>query len=361
MNDIEKYDPEDLEQLMRERKFEQLLEEEKAYVLRHMSGPEEYEQVRRTLLAVAAHMDKDVEIEPDPDIKQALMSKFANSATAKATAENEEKGGFTYWLNSVQVFLLPSDKAFYGRPAYQLAFATVLVLIGFFFMYDPIDKDDELALEHTEEAEVVEKETDKTLEIIDKEEAFAKNEVVEDSEEVRAVADEQQLNNDLAAKVEEPILRERKSLAVPDDGSVAVEDIAEENWSEEEFRFQNDQDESNAQSDGTYDVATKDSKENEVVVESDNAAGAASPATISTDSSISGQLAYSAPTTTQAGNAADVEVTNQMVFENESIEEVQISAEKSKSRRYKSEARAPLKSANMRQYGELIGLLHTTL
>ena len=97
MNDIEKYDPEDLEQLMRERKFEQLLEEEKAYVLRHMSGPEEYEQVRRTLLAVAAHMEKDVEIEPDPDIKQALMSKFAN----------EDKGGFTYWLNSVQAFLLP--------------------------------------------------------------------------------------------------------------------------------------------------------------------------------------------------------------------------------------------------------------
>jgi len=79
------------------------------------------------------------------------------------------------------------------------------------------------------------------------------------------------------------------------------------------------------------------------------------------DSITADQLAYSAPVETHTGNAASVEVTNQMVFENESMEEVQISAEKRSSKTSKKEVKAPLNSANMRQYSSLIGMLHTTL
>ena len=45
----EHYDPEDIENLLQERGFDELLEEERAYVLRHLTGREEYETMRALL------------------------------------------------------------------------------------------------------------------------------------------------------------------------------------------------------------------------------------------------------------------------------------------------------------------------
>ena len=42
----ELYDPEDIESLLQERGYDELLEEERAFVLRHLSGREEYEAMR---------------------------------------------------------------------------------------------------------------------------------------------------------------------------------------------------------------------------------------------------------------------------------------------------------------------------
>mgnify|MGYP003380342745 CR=1 FL=1 len=46
----ERYDPEDIESLLSERSFDELLEEERAYVLRHLTDRNEYETMRGLLL-----------------------------------------------------------------------------------------------------------------------------------------------------------------------------------------------------------------------------------------------------------------------------------------------------------------------
>ena len=45
----ELYEPEDIEQLLIERPYDELLEMERAFVLRHLSGRDEYEAMVRAL------------------------------------------------------------------------------------------------------------------------------------------------------------------------------------------------------------------------------------------------------------------------------------------------------------------------
>ena len=45
----ERYDPEDIESLLSERGFDELLPDERAFVLRHVNGREEYERMRALL------------------------------------------------------------------------------------------------------------------------------------------------------------------------------------------------------------------------------------------------------------------------------------------------------------------------
>ena len=55
MERTERYDPEDLEQLMLERSFDELLGEERAFALRHLQGRAEYEQMTLQSLGAKQH------------------------------------------------------------------------------------------------------------------------------------------------------------------------------------------------------------------------------------------------------------------------------------------------------------------
>ncbi|MEO0404119.1 MAG: hypothetical protein AAF193_04550, partial [Bacteroidota bacterium] len=111
MNPQYKYDPEDLESLLKHKSFKELLPEEEQFVLRHIQSKEEYESLRKTLLAVASNGNDRVT--PRPETKEHLMAMF----------EEDDRRGFVIWLNSL--FGIPQSKS-YGP---SIAFATVLLAI----------------------------------------------------------------------------------------------------------------------------------------------------------------------------------------------------------------------------------------
>ena len=113
----ERYDPEDIESLLTERSFDELLEEERAYVLRHLTDRNEYETMRGLLL----HM-RTSDREQDPLV--APESVRSNVINAFRT---QQRPKWQIWLNSVGTLIWPKDMSAMWRPA--LAFASLAVLI----------------------------------------------------------------------------------------------------------------------------------------------------------------------------------------------------------------------------------------
>lgn len=117
MNTNHKYDPEDIESLLMHKQYNELFDDEREFVLQHVKNEEEYNSLRSMLFTLHDQPYQEEWLEPDPSIKKELLKEFAA----------EKKGGFMVWLNSI--FILPEIK-WYRRPAYQMAFATAVVLIG---------------------------------------------------------------------------------------------------------------------------------------------------------------------------------------------------------------------------------------
>lgn len=113
----ERYDPEDIESLLTERSFDELLEEERAYVLRHLTDRNEYETMRGLLL----HM-RTSDREQDPLVApESVRSNVINAFRA------QQRPKWQIWLNSVGTLIWPKDMSAMWRPA--LAFASLAVLI----------------------------------------------------------------------------------------------------------------------------------------------------------------------------------------------------------------------------------------
>lgn len=116
----EHYDPEDIENLLQERGYDELLEEERAYVLRHLSGREEYEAMRSLLLQVK---EDDRHLEPltaDPAIRENVMAAF----------RAQQQPQWQVWLNSVGHLLWPKEASAMWRPALAFASLAALVIVG---------------------------------------------------------------------------------------------------------------------------------------------------------------------------------------------------------------------------------------
>lgn len=114
----EHYDPEDIEQLLMERGFDELLDEERAYVLRHLSGREEYEAMRSLLITVQRTEPEHDLLEPDEAVRDRVLAAY----------REQNRPGWRVWLNSVGATLLPRDASAMWRPA--LALGSIALLIG---------------------------------------------------------------------------------------------------------------------------------------------------------------------------------------------------------------------------------------
>ena len=117
MDRSERYDPEDIEHLMTERSFAELLPEERAYVLRHLSGPEEYEAMRALLLHLKDGPGEEPPLDADPAVRDRVMSAFRDAQQPR----------WRIWLNSVGTWFIPEEGHAPWRPA--LALATLALLL----------------------------------------------------------------------------------------------------------------------------------------------------------------------------------------------------------------------------------------
>lgn len=115
----ELYDPEDIEQLLMERGFDELLPEERAFVLRHLDGATEYERMRALLLNVA---QDDADTDPadaDPHVRAQVLDVF----------REQKRPRYTIWLNSMAAFLVPERPSGYWRPALALTVVAVVTTV----------------------------------------------------------------------------------------------------------------------------------------------------------------------------------------------------------------------------------------
>ncbi|MBP8823339.1 MAG: hypothetical protein KBH07_06825 [Flavobacteriales bacterium] len=115
----ERYDPEDLEHLMLERSFDELLAEERAYALRHLKDRSEYERMRTLLQLVQQHRHASTgPLDSDPAVRERVLHAF----------RARTKPGWRIWLNSVGGTLLPQRPADYWRPALALGVVALVAI-----------------------------------------------------------------------------------------------------------------------------------------------------------------------------------------------------------------------------------------
>lgn len=122
-----KYDPEDIESLMLAKSFEELLPEERAFVLRHIDSEREYESMRYLLLQSISALQTDPP-EPPTVLKENVMDQYRSHF--------REKPQHGFWLNAVSTFWTPIRQ----RPYFALAAASVLVFFGIFLWIDPLQE-----------------------------------------------------------------------------------------------------------------------------------------------------------------------------------------------------------------------------
>ncbi len=184
----EQYDPEDIESLLQERSFDELLEEERAYVLRHLSGREEYEQMRALLRHVREDDRRHQPIEADDRVRTNVMKAF----------RAQQQPQWRVWLNSIGGIFTPGEGYAMWRPALALGMLVVLFGIGFWLINGPLagPTNEELAEVRRQKAEepisVKKPETSDTAHALQREgSAIAEmNEVKEEAN--TALADQQQ-------------------------------------------------------------------------------------------------------------------------------------------------------------------------
>ncbi len=120
MDARERYDPEDLEALLSERGFDELLDEERAFVLRHVRDRAEYEALRATLSRVRTDRRPGPPLSADPAVRERVLEAFRAA----------HRPGWRIWLNSVGDWLFPQRPLYYWRPALALGVLALLITAG---------------------------------------------------------------------------------------------------------------------------------------------------------------------------------------------------------------------------------------
>ncbi len=121
----ERYDPEDIEHLLSERPFHQLLAEEKAYVLRHIGDAHEYERMRALLLHLREDEQQREPLMPDAAAREQVMDVF----------RAQQRPVWRVWLNSIAAVLTHGHEGFAWRPALALAGVATVLVVGVAVVY----------------------------------------------------------------------------------------------------------------------------------------------------------------------------------------------------------------------------------
>lgn len=116
----ERYDPEDIESLLSQRAFDELLPDERAFVLRHLSGRDEYERMRALLHYVRPDERDRGTIEPEDRVRTNVL----------ATFRAQQQPQWRVWLNGISLWLAPKETPAVWRPALAFGSLALLVVAG---------------------------------------------------------------------------------------------------------------------------------------------------------------------------------------------------------------------------------------
>jgi hypothetical protein len=149
MERTERYDPEDLEQLMLERGFDELLAEERAYALRHLADRAEYERMRSLLLHVRDQAGRSPLEDAAPEVRERVLEAF----------RAQQQPQWKIWLNSIGVLLTPSRPVHTWRPALALGMVALVSVSAWLVLKEqrPGEKKVLAEVHHTVPAPPVEK------------------------------------------------------------------------------------------------------------------------------------------------------------------------------------------------------------
>ena len=140
----EHYDPEDIEDLLQQRGFDELLDEERAYVLRHLSGREEYESMRALLRQVRENDNSRSPIDAGEHVRQNVLQAF----------REQQRPQWRIWLNSIGGVFAPGEGfAMIWRPALALGVLVLLFAIGIQLVKGPLFRSDGIELAEVRKTE----------------------------------------------------------------------------------------------------------------------------------------------------------------------------------------------------------------
>ncbi|NOQ71872.1 MAG: hypothetical protein GQ574_07720 [Crocinitomix sp.] len=122
----------EVEDIIRNKAYYELTSGERESVGEYAQNEEEYNNMQWFLTGTTAAFG-GAKIEASPGLKKGVMEHL--------TEEKKKKG---FWLNSVGLFMLPTNKRFYQKPAFQLGIAAALV-VGLVFVLNPGVDDNGLA------------------------------------------------------------------------------------------------------------------------------------------------------------------------------------------------------------------------
>ena len=117
MKHQEKYDPEDIESLLKNKQFYELYPEEREFVLKHMEDEHEYNRMRRLLLEIQEISASDDLLNPDASIRKNLLYEL----------RKEKKSRFVIWLNAV--FAAP-EIPWWKQSGVRVSFGVLILLLG---------------------------------------------------------------------------------------------------------------------------------------------------------------------------------------------------------------------------------------
>jgi hypothetical protein len=121
------------ENIILSKEFHELTAEELATVSELVQNAEDFEEMKWFLASTQQAVIAN-QIEPSPALKKSVLEHLNQPAKKRK-----------FWLNGVIPFLLPEDKKFFQKPAFQLSMVAVLV-VGFILFYPPNIESDRLAL-----------------------------------------------------------------------------------------------------------------------------------------------------------------------------------------------------------------------
>lgn len=107
-----------IDELLRQKPWQELVADEKAYALSLVESEAEYNALRQTMLLIDSNVREEEVLVPNPRIKENLLRQFETDGRTKVI-----------WLNSVAAWLIPTEKKIYQMPIAQIA-ATVAIVFG---------------------------------------------------------------------------------------------------------------------------------------------------------------------------------------------------------------------------------------